>query len=81
MTEAQKEGTRNPKGGWSQARVFVPTHFFFLIFANLLTCVSMCTVCVPGDQGGQRRVSDPLEVELWMVVTGYWEWKLGGLEE
>lgn len=32
----------------------------------------MCTVCVPGDQGGQRRASDPLEVELWMVVTGYW---------
>lgn len=25
--------------------------------------VNMCTMCVPGDRGGQKRVSDPLELE------------------
>lgn len=28
----------------------------------------MCTMCVPSAQGGQK-LSDPLELELWMVVN------------
>lgn len=26
--------------------------------------VHMCTMCVPGAQGNQKRVSDPTELEL-----------------
>lgn len=29
----------------------------------------MCAMCVPGACRGQKRVSDPLELELQMVVS------------
>jgi hypothetical protein len=31
--------------------------------------ICLCTVCVPGAHGSQRRVSDPLELELQFVVS------------
>lgn len=29
----------------------------------------MCTMCVPSAQGGQKKLSDPLKLELWKVVN------------
>lgn len=31
--------------------------------------VDMCTMCVPGACGGQRKVLDPPELELQVVVS------------
>lgn len=31
--------------------------------------VCLCVACVPGACGGQRRVSDHLEVELQIIVN------------
>ena len=31
--------------------------------------VWMCTICIPNACGGQRRASDPLELELQKVVS------------
>lgn len=42
----------------------------FICFMNMraqLACmciVYMCTMCMPGPLGGQKRVLDPLELEL-----------------
>lgn len=38
-------------------------------------CMHMCDVCTPGVQGSQKRsqgnsgLSDPLGLELWMVLS------------
>lgn len=29
----------------------------------------MCTVCIPSAHGGRKRVSEPLEPELQMMVS------------
>lgn len=29
----------------------------------------ICTTCVPGTSGGQKRTSNSLELELWMIET------------
>lgn len=29
----------------------------------------MCTVCMPGANGNQKRVSDPLQLKFQMVVS------------
>lgn len=34
----------------------------------LTTCMS-CTMCMPGDRRGQKSSSNPLKLELWMVVS------------
>lgn len=31
--------------------------------------VYLCTMCMPDTHRGQKRVSNPLELELWMVVN------------
>lgn len=31
--------------------------------------VCLCSKCLPGSHRGQRRVSCPLELELWVVVS------------
>ena len=39
---------------------------------------------MPGAHGGQKKVSDPLELELKVVVSfyvGFWELNPGPLEE
>ena len=34
--------------------------------------VLMCTTCMPSVHGGQKRVSDLLELELQTVVSNKW---------
>ena len=38
-----------------------------------LACVNVCvpTMCVPDAQGGQKKESDALEMELLVVVSCY----------
>ena len=36
------------------------------------THMSVHCVCVPGAQGGQKMVSDPLELKLQMLGTIIW---------
>lgn len=50
--------------------------------------VCKCTILVPDSLGGQRRMPDPLELRLQVVVRlsilylyRYWELNLGFLEE
>lgn len=38
--------------------------------------VYLCTMCVPGVHGGQRKASDPLELELEEVTVSYLVWVL-----
>lgn len=44
---------------------------FILIFYvyEFYLSVCLCAMCVPGTHGGQKRTSDPLELELDMVVS------------
>lgn len=39
--------------------------------------VGLCTMCMPGDPGGQKRTSDPLESVTW---CGCWELSLNPLQ-
>lgn len=33
--------------------------------------VNLCTVCMPSNHGGQKKISGTLELELQMVLTNY----------
>lgn len=47
--------------------------FFFLsTLVFLPVCMYMYTTCMPSTHGGQHRVSDALELGLWML----WTWVL-----
>lgn len=48
--------------------IFLFPYFIFCVWLFFLH-VFMCTMYVPGAQRGQRRVWDPLELELAMVVS------------
>jgi hypothetical protein len=37
----------------------------------------LCTTCMSGTHRGQKRVSDPVDLELQMVVSHYAVWVLG----
>lgn len=50
----------------------------FLFMCVLTAC--MCTTCIPGACECQKRVSDPLGLEL-QPLCGPWELTLGPLEE
>lgn len=39
----------------------------YSMYVSVFTC--LCNTCVPGVYLGQNRVSDPLELELKVVVT------------
>ena len=48
--------------------------FLFYLYECLPACMSVHCVCVPGmcvpgAHRGQKRASDPLELELWMVIS------------
>ena len=47
--------------------------FFLVIFykdgCSACMFVCLCTVCMPGICGSQRRASDPLGLELQMIVS------------
>lgn len=34
--------------------------------------IYLCTICMPGGPGSQKRVLGPLELELWMVISSVW---------
>lgn len=34
---------------------------------NVFLRFSMCTICVPGAHGAQKRARDALELELWTI--------------
>lgn len=36
---------------------------------NALPGYRYCITCVPGAYGGRKRVSDTLELDLWVVVS------------
>lgn len=38
-------------------------------------CVYLCAPCMPGDQRGQKMASDPLELELEIIMSCH----VGGL--
>ena len=38
---------------------------------NVLLYTCMCTMCVPGALGGWKKASDPLELELQVIVSCY----------
>lgn len=47
------------------------------------SCLHMClyTMCVPGALRGQKKMLDPLELELQEHLCGCWELNPGFLEE
>ena len=46
------------------------------VCVNACMFIYMCSLCVPGDDGSQRRVFALLELELQVAVT-YLMWVLG----
>lgn len=48
--------------------------FIYFILCVFVFClhVCICTIYMPGSHGVQKRVSDPLELELWMVMSTLW---------
>lgn len=44
--------------------------YYFMYVGALPACVCLCTTCVPGVLGGQKKTLDPLRLPLWTVV-GY----------
>lgn len=50
---------------------FISTLFFLLNSKIVMPVVSACmwSICFPGALGGQEKVSEPLELELKMVVS------------
>lgn len=43
--------------------------FIFIMLTKVLHDICLCTMCVLGAFGGQGRVSDPLELELQLVLS------------
>lgn len=53
-------------------------YFIIYVCVSMYVYVQSCSI-----HGGQRRVSDILELEFWMVVNhlmGCWEWNSGFLK-
>lgn len=44
--------------------------FYFMFIFSLRIC--LCTTCVPGALGDQKKVLDPLKLELQMVANHLW---------
>lgn len=65
--------------------------FLFLLiflksFMNIFLHVRLCTMCVPGDQGDQKTVSDTMELKLQTIVkcnvgAGNGSWVLWKISE
>lgn len=47
------------------------SRFVFILCVCVFACmyVSVCPMCVPGDCRGQKRISDPPEIELHIIVS------------
>lgn len=66
------------RASWTNSRVFLALFFFFKFYVKeyfgwLYVC--LCITCVPGVQEGQKKASDPLEVEYRLLWTTMWELK------
>lgn len=44
---------------------------YFMCMTVLHVCVCISSMCVPGALGGEQSVSDPLDLELLMVMNYY----------
>lgn len=47
----------------------------FYVCEHLPLHVCVCATLMPSTLEGQKKASDPLELELWMVVNQHWELK------
>lgn len=45
--------------------------YLYVFYIYIYICLQLCIIYVSGVSGGQRRVLDPLELELWTVVNHY----------
>lgn len=64
----------SPKDAWiaKGIQVLVLLFFkrcFYFYFTNICLCVCVNTMCMSGTHGGQKRESEPLELELRTVVS------------
>jgi hypothetical protein len=48
---------------------YISSLIFLDLYTICMTVLSSCTTCTTGAYKGQKRVSDPLELELWIVVS------------
>ena len=55
----------------SSAPLFNGISLFYLLFICVCVCVCECMPHICGVWGGQKRVSDPLELELKVVVRSH----------
>ena len=56
--------------------MYLPGSIFYISFVDLcvwMLCLHICLfiTCVPGAHRSQKRESDPLELEVQMVVSYY----------
>lgn len=57
---------------------------FLLYVSGCSSCMCICVSCMCSARGGQKRLSHPLELELWMVYYPpyrYWKLNLDPLQE
>jgi hypothetical protein len=54
---------------WFVPRFVFKIYLFLLYVYGFCLHVFLCTTRVPGAHGGQKRASDPLELELWTGVS------------
>ena len=47
----------------------IKINFIKVFFKKYCFCLLMCMSVLPGDPRGQKRASDPLELELQMVMS------------
>lgn len=52
---------------------------FYFVYSVFFLKLYLCTICIPGSWEGQKRISDPQELEVF--PWGCWEWKQGPLKE
>lgn len=57
-----------------------PKHAYIIYFMwmGVSACVCLCTICLPGSHGGQKRASDPLRLELQGALSCHVLWMEAG---
>lgn len=59
---------------------FISLTFIFILSIGVFTCMDVCVFCVCSTCAGQKRVSEPMELELqtalsspvWVLGTEFW---------
>lgn len=77
---------RHSDGMKGMCHLCLAPHIIFYRSIYLILCVlwggCMCSTCVPGACGGQKRAWDPLKPELQLLwTTTCWELKSGSFQE